>query len=173
VDSQELVMTALRASAIYVLLLVLIRILGKRTVGNFSAFDLIVALMLGELVDEAIYGDVPMRQAVVAIGVVAAWAFADSVASYKSRRIDELTGGKPSVLVASGEVQRHELAANRLNENELWSMLRLQGIDRLEDVRCATLEPNGKLSVIRTDAAETPRKEDIEPLLARLGGEEA
>jgi uncharacterized membrane protein YcaP (DUF421 family) len=56
-ETQELLLTALRAAAVYVLMLVVIRLMGKRTVGNFTAFDLLVALMLGEIVDEIIYGD--------------------------------------------------------------------------------------------------------------------
>lgn len=52
VDVNELLMTAARAAAVYVLMLLVIRALGRRTVGNVSAFDLLVALMLGEIVDE-------------------------------------------------------------------------------------------------------------------------
>jgi hypothetical protein len=48
---------ALRAAAVYVLMLVVIRLMGKRTVGDFTAFDLLVALMLGEIADEITYGD--------------------------------------------------------------------------------------------------------------------
>lgn len=55
-ETQELLLTAQRAAAVYVLMLVVIRLMGKRTVGNFTAFDLLVALMLGEIVDEIIYG---------------------------------------------------------------------------------------------------------------------
>ena len=57
-DPRELMLTAARAAAVYVFTLIVIRALGKRTVGNFSTFDLPVALMLGEVVDEIIYGDV-------------------------------------------------------------------------------------------------------------------
>jgi uncharacterized membrane protein YcaP (DUF421 family) len=68
----ELLMTAARAFAVYVLMLIVIRALGTRTVGNFSAFDLLVALMLGEVVDEIIYGDVRFVQGTVAIVTIAA-----------------------------------------------------------------------------------------------------
>ena len=56
-------------------MLVVVRALGKRTVGNFSAFDLLVALMLGEVVDEIIYGDVRFIQGTVAIVTLAAVAY--------------------------------------------------------------------------------------------------
>ena len=67
IDVNELQFTALRASFVYFSLLLVIRILGKREIGNTSAFDLIVALILGEVVDEIIYGDVTILQGVIAI----------------------------------------------------------------------------------------------------------
>jgi uncharacterized membrane protein YcaP (DUF421 family) len=66
-DATELLLTAARALAVYALLLAVIRVLGKREVGNFTAFDLLVALMLGEVVDEIIYGEVEFAQGAVAI----------------------------------------------------------------------------------------------------------
>src|SRR5688500_10419356 len=75
---QELGYTALRASLIDIFLLVVIRLLGKRTVGHATAFDFIVALILGEVVDEPIYGDVPFMQGLVVIAVIAAWHWTNS-----------------------------------------------------------------------------------------------
>src|ERR671920_260227 len=71
-DVHELSMTALRAVAVYFVMLLVIRVSGKRAIGNFTAFDLLVALMLGEVVDEMIYGDVTMAQGLIAIVVVTA-----------------------------------------------------------------------------------------------------
>jgi uncharacterized membrane protein YcaP (DUF421 family) len=85
-DVQELLMTAARAIAVYVLMLVVIRALGRRTVGNFSAFGLLVALMLGEVVDEIIYGDVRFVQGAVAIVTLGAVAYLDSALSYFDHR---------------------------------------------------------------------------------------
>lgn len=59
-DPNELMLTAARTAAVYVLMLIVIRALGRRTVGNFSTFDLLVALMLGEVVDE-IMGGIDVR----------------------------------------------------------------------------------------------------------------
>lgn len=164
-DVQELVMTAVRASVIYVFLLVVIRLSGKRTIGNFSAFDLLVALMLGEVVDEPIFGDTPMTQGLVAITVIAVWHYANSYLSFRSRRIDELLGGKPSVLVRDGQIEREAMAKEQVNEEELWALLRLQQIDKLEEVKAATLEPDGQLSVIKTEEAKELQKGDLQRAL--------
>jgi hypothetical protein len=78
-DVHELFNTAARAAGIYILMLAVLRLTGKRTTGNFSTFNLLIALMLGDLVDEIIYGDVTFTQGTAAILVVAgmspAWPF--------------------------------------------------------------------------------------------------
>jgi uncharacterized membrane protein YcaP (DUF421 family) len=161
IDWTELMYTALRASFVYFFLLLVVRILGKREIGNTSAFDLIVALILGEVVDEIIYGDVTILQGVVAIGVVAIWHLANAWASYKSAIIDKITGASPTVLVKNGQVQRKNLAKERLNEEELWSELRMMGVDDIKEVKQATLEPNGKVSVIQEEWAKPVQRQDL------------
>lgn len=89
-DVPELLLTAARALAVFVLMMVVIRVLGKRTIGNFSAFDLLVALMLGEVVNEIIYGDVRFVQGTVAIVTIGALAYADSVLSYVSHPLQHV-----------------------------------------------------------------------------------
>jgi uncharacterized membrane protein YcaP (DUF421 family) len=172
-DYQELAMTAARASVIYFFLLVLIRMLGKRTVGNFTAFDLIVALILGELVDGPIYGDVPLIQGLVALVVISGWAYLDEHLSYRFSVIDRLTGGSPTVLVRDGEIDWKGMAEERINEEELWSLLRLQQIEKLEDVKQATLETNGELSVIKTEEAKELEKGDLQRLKQVAQGQKA
>src|SRR5688572_21270943 len=101
-DAQELALTALRAVLVYTVMLVVIRALGKRTIGNFSAFDLLVALMLGEVVDEIIYGDVSMAQGMVAILALASVEYANSWLSYGSSTANRWLEGKPTALVVDG-----------------------------------------------------------------------
>lgn len=164
IDVMELLYTALRASFVYVFLLIIVRLLGKREIGNTSAFDLIVALILGEVVDEIIYGDVTMLQGVVAILVVAIWHLVNSWASFKSAFIDKLTGVSPTVMVKNGQIQRKNLAKERLNEEELLSELRMMGVDDVKEVKQATLEPNGKVSVIQEDWAKPVQRQDLTEL---------
>jgi uncharacterized membrane protein YcaP (DUF421 family) len=166
-DVHELAMTALRATAIYVVLLVVVRLLGKRTVGAATAFDFMVALILSEVVDEPIYGDVPLVQGLVVIGVVAGWHAINSYLSYRSQRFDRLTGGEPTLLVENGEIQRRGMRQERINEEELWSLLRLQGIEDLRDVKEAVLEPDGILSVIKTEEARELQKRDLDRVLRK------
>jgi uncharacterized membrane protein YcaP (DUF421 family) len=160
-ESQELLMTALRALGVYFLMLAVIRVLGKRTVGNFSAFDLIVALMLGEMVDEIIYADVSMAQGLVAIGVVAAAQYGNEWLSYWDHGFDALLEGKPTPVVRKGVLDVKGMRAERMNEKEVMAELRGQGIDDIREVKQAMVETDGTISVIREDWAEPVRKGDL------------
>jgi uncharacterized membrane protein YcaP (DUF421 family) len=102
VDVNELLKTAARAAAVYVLMLLVIRALGRRTVGNVSAFDLLVALMLGEIVDEMIYGDVRFIQGTVAMVVIGGLAYADSLLCYWDRGMEAILEGKPTLVALRG-----------------------------------------------------------------------
>ena len=166
-DLHELGLTALRASVIYVFLLVVVRTLGKRTVGSATAFDFMVALILSEVVDEPIYGDVPLVQGMLVIAVVAGWHLVNSYLSYRSERVDRLTGGEPTILVRNGTMDRDGMRREHVNEEELWSLLRLQGIDDVRDVREATLEPDGLLSVLKTDDAKELQKRDLDQAIRK------
>ena len=160
-DAHELAMTALRALGVYVLMLFVIRVLGKRTVGNFAAFDLLVALMLGEVVDEIIYGDVSIAQGVVAIGVVAAAQYGNAWLSYWDHGFDRILEGKPTPIVRDGEMVRAGMRHERMNAKAVMHELRLSGVDDITEVKLAMVETDGVVSVIKHDWAEPVQKADL------------
>jgi uncharacterized membrane protein YcaP (DUF421 family) len=155
-------LTAARAFAVFVLMMVVIRALGKRTVGNFSAFDLIVALMLGEVVDEIIYGDVTFLQGTVAIVAISSLAYVDALLTARSRRMQRILEGTPTVLMRHGEFQRDAMRAEHINELDLLAMLRLQGVRDCREVALAVLETDGEVSVLPEEWAEPARKSDVD-----------
>jgi uncharacterized membrane protein YcaP (DUF421 family) len=160
-ETGELLITAARAVAVYVLMLVVIRALGKRTVGNFSAFDLIVALMLGEIVDDIIYGDVRFLQGTVAIVTIGAVAYADSWLVYANRRMETLIEGKPTVVVRDGEFDRPGMRRERMNSTDVLGHLRAQGITDMREVRLAVVEHDGSVSLLMQSWAEPAQKADV------------
>jgi len=162
-DPHELLMTALRALGVYLLMLVVIRVLGKRTVGNFSAFDLLVALMLGEMVDEVIYGDVSIAQGMVAIGVVAAAQYGNEWLSYWDHGFDAILEGTPSVVVRNGVFDEKGMRAERMNAKEVMAQLRVLGIDDIREVKQAMVENDGVVSVLKEDWAQAVRRADLAP----------
>jgi uncharacterized membrane protein YcaP (DUF421 family) len=165
-EPHELLMTALRALLVYAAFLVIIRFLGKRTVGNFTAFDLLVALMLGEVVDEIIYGDVTLLQGFVAVGVVALAEYGNTWLTYFDHGMNKVLEGVPTIVVKHGEFQRDGMRKERINEKDVIGELRVNGIDDLREVKLAVVENEGHISVLKEDWAETVQKAD-------LGGEDA
>lgn len=160
-DPRDLLLTAARAAAIYVFMLIVIRALGKRTVGNFSAFDLLVALMLGEVVDEIIYGDVRFMQGAVAVVAIAALAYADSWLSYFDHGMQAVLEGKPTILVHDGDFDRDGMRQERVNEKDVLGHLREQGIHDMREVHLAVMEHDGTVSVLKHDWAEPAQKADV------------
>ena len=160
-DLQELLLTAARTVAVYILMLIVIRALGKRTVGNFSAFDLLVALMLGEMVDEIIYGDVRFLQGAVAIVAIGAVAYADSWLAFANKRMEALVEGKPTVVLRDGEFVRDGMRSERMNETDVLGHLRSQGIQDMREVHLAVVEHDGSVSVLKHSWAEPAQKADV------------
>lgn len=160
-DWQELGMTAARAVLVYVVMLIVIRVLGKRTIGNFTAFDLLVALMLGEVVDEIIYGDVTLGQGMVAILVIALCKYITVWLAYWSHGLNRVLEGTPTEIVRHGELVRKGMRSEMVNEQEVLALLRLKAISDMREVKLAIMEVDGQVSVIREDWAEPLKKSDV------------
>ena len=160
-DAHGFLLTAVRTAGVYVLVLIVIRLLGKRAVGNFSAFDLLVALMIGEVVDEIIYAEVSFLQGVIPIIVIAILHEINAWLSYYGHGLDWLLEGRPCVIVKDGEFERRGMRNERMNENDVNSQLRLQGIEDLREVKRAAVENDGIVSVIREEWAEPIQKADL------------
>jgi uncharacterized membrane protein YcaP (DUF421 family) len=173
-DPHELLLTAIRAAAIYAIMLTVLRLSGKRAIGNFSAFDLLVALMLGEVVDEIIYGDVDFVEGLVPIVVVTLLQVGTSWLSYWDHGWDRVLEGVPTVIVRDGELDRKGMRTERMNPKDVMAELRQSGIDDLREVKLATVENDGRVSVLKEDWAEELQKGDVDPELReqRPGGEE-
>src|SRR5687767_2720671 len=141
---------ALRATVIFLALYVLVRLMGKRELGQMTPFELIVLVVIGDLIQQGVtQNDFSMTGAVIAIATIAFWALAMSWLSYLSPRAERLLEGEPRVVVRDGEVIASNLRRNRLTVSEIESEMRLAGIGHLADVAWAILEPRGKISFIQ------------------------
>ena len=159
----ELVAIAVRALVVYVYLLVIVRLLGKREIGAFSAFDLVVALILGEIADGVIFGNVPLAEGAVAGGTAGLVHYLNSVLTYRSATLERWISGSPRVVVRDGVLQRQAMARERFNEEELWNELRRLELERedLPDIRLAMLEVDGSFTVIRRAEAQPALRRDL------------
>lgn len=159
----DLAGTAARTIAVYLLMLVVMRVLGKREVGNFSAFDLIVALVLGEVAGEIINGGISLAEGGLAILIIAAAQTGNAWLTWWGHGFDTLLEGRPTVVVRNGRLDAAGMRAERMGARDVMSHLRAVGITELRDVKLAIVEDDGSVSVIRTKQAEPATKADVTP----------
>lgn len=139
----------LRTLFFYSVVLVMMRIMGKREMGNLSPFDLVVSIMIAELAALPIENlDKPLLEGVVPLVVLLAAEVSIAYLALKSEPIRKLINGTPSIVIAKGRIMEKEMRKLRYNINDLLVGLRTQGIVDMNDVEYAVLEPSGTLSII-------------------------
>lgn len=157
-------LTAGRAFGVYIIMLVVIRLLGKREIGAFSAFDLLVALMLGEVVDEIIYDEISFSQGMVGILAIASIQYLTGWLSFLFPSWAKILEGESQVVIQDGQLQQTSMRRERLSRKEIEALLRELNIEDLNEVKTGRLETNGKLSVIKQRWAQPLTKQDIKNL---------
>jgi uncharacterized membrane protein YcaP (DUF421 family) len=144
-----------RCLVVYAFLLLVFRLTGKRQLGQITAFDLIVLLIISELVQNAMIGDdhsvagglISVTTLVLINGFVA-WL------TYRSKRAERLVEHTPTVLVRHGRVLWENVRQEHITPAEFRSALRQQGVMSLKNVRFVLLEEDGQLSIIRRTPGE-------------------
>jgi uncharacterized membrane protein YcaP (DUF421 family) len=139
----------LRALIVYVFLLLALRLFGRRELGQFTAFDLVVLLTLSNILQNAMIGsDNSLLGGVIGAAVLLSANFTLAYAVFRSASFQRLVTGRPRVLIRDGTIQRKALDEQRLTEQDLLAAVRSQGIEDFSGVRLAISEPNGTISVI-------------------------
>lgn len=139
----------IRTAVLYLLIVVGIRLLGKRQVGELEPSELTLALIIADLASVPMQDNgIPLLDGIIPIIVLLCMSTLLSVLSTKSIRFRALLCGVPSIVVENGRVQEQELRRNRLTVDELMEELRIQGYADFQTVKFAVLETNGQLSVL-------------------------
>lgn len=138
-----------RTLILYFLVLVIMRIMGKRQIGQLQPFEFVVTLMIADLVAVPMQDkDIALINGVIPVLTLLLAQLAISYVSLRSSRLRGIVCGKPCVLVRKGELKEEVMKKNLYNINDLMEQLRAKGYPNLEDVEYAILETNGDLSVI-------------------------
>ena len=144
----------LRATAMFAVVYLLIRLLGKRELGQMTPFEFITLVVMGDLIQQGItQTDFSLTAATLAIGTFAFWGVVLSWISYLSPKAEKLLEGEARVLIRSGQLLERNLVRDRMTQREVESEMRLAGIATIADVAWALLEPNGKISFIKREEA--------------------
>jgi len=142
--------SVLRGAAIYVFLLVIMRISGKRSFAEITTFDFVLLLVIGETTQQALLGeDFSLTNAFIVIATLVGIDIALSLWKQRSKSFARLLEGRPLVLVADGEVLKDRMDEVRVDVDDILAAGReLQGLERLDQIKYAVLERNGGISII-------------------------
>lgn len=141
---------AIRAAAVYVVVLVLVRIVGKRTVGQYTPFDLIVVVLLGTAVQNSLISDdTSLVGGLIIAATLLGLNWCVGFFSARSPRFDRVVEGRPVVLVRHGEVFEDELRRQCVSAREFEAALRKSECSDPSEVELALLETSGDISVLR------------------------
>ena len=147
----------LRTTAVYVLLWIVTRGMGKRELAQMSPFELILLVTLGDLIQQAVtQEDRSVLGAVIAVLTMTVLIMAMSWLSYRSRRADQALVSIPVVVIHDGVLVDAAMKAEQVSFDELAGEARSQGIDDLARVRVGVLEPGGRFSFVLDDGPTRP-----------------
>ncbi len=134
----------IRPVLVYLALVVLLRVFGKRELAQLNPFDLVVLLSVSNTVQNAIIGDDNSLTGGL-LGALSLFAMNYFVVRFlfKHRRLDQLLEGSPTTLISQGKIAEKGLAKELLSVSELVTVAHKQGFDRIEDVETCVLEPGG------------------------------
>ena len=150
-----------RATVIFFFLWLLTRSLGKRELAEMTAFELVVLVVMGDLVQQAVtQEDMSLVGAVLAVGTIALWVGFFSWVSFRFGRARPVVEGRAQVIVQDGEPLLDLMRIERVTVDEVLEAARHQGIADLAVVRLGILEPDGKFSFLRYDGGEPQGDDD-------------
>jgi uncharacterized membrane protein YcaP (DUF421 family) len=153
--------SVLNAIVIYVFLWVIIRITGRRALGELSVFEFVLFLIIGGATQRALTGeDYSLINAIVIVTTLALLDVTMSLLERRYKIFNKVTRGVPMLVMADGQFMTSRMRWARVTEEEIMEAARTRhGLDRPEDIRFAVLETSGEISIIpRKPAPARPRK---------------
>lgn len=148
----EVYLMIFRTVIIYLLILVVFRLMGKREIGELSVFDLVVNIMIAEMAAMAIdRQNKDLLISIVPIAILLLIQMTMARLSIKSKKFRDLVDGSPTVIINHGKIDENAMSKQRYNFDDLLQQLREKDIRNITDVEFAILEPSGKLSVLKKE----------------------
>lgn len=157
-----LLLIIIRTLILYIAVVVVMRIMGKREIGQLQPFELVVALMIADLAAIPMQDTgIPLLSGIIPIIILMVAQVGLSYVSMKSLQARDIICGRPSVVIDNGKLVESELKYLRYNVNDLLEQLRSKNFPNIADVEFAILETNGQLSVIPKSQKRALQPEDL------------
>jgi len=157
-----MLITFIRAIILYIVVLIVMRLMGKREIGQLQPFELAIAIMIADLaaVPMSELG-IPITNGIIPILALLVMYMIISVLNMKSIKFRKVISGQPSLLIYRGRIDEKVLRKERITINELQERLRGDNIFNLSDVEYAILETNGEVTVIQKPEKRNVIVEDL------------
>ncbi|MEH7379815.1 DUF421 domain-containing protein [Bacillus sp. JJ1533] len=150
-----------RTVLLYVIILLIFRLMGKREIGELSLLDLIVSMMIAEMAVIAIESTKdPILHSVIPMVLLLIIQYTLALLSLKSKKIRQIIDGKPTVIINKGKIDEHAMRQQRYNLDDLLMQLREKNVKNLADVEFAILESSGELSVLAKNQNQSSQPTD-------------
>jgi uncharacterized membrane protein YcaP (DUF421 family) len=162
----EMIGVALRVSIAYIYVLAMLRLSGRRSVGHLSPFDLLIALVIGDMFDDIFWGEIPLSLWLVGVSTIILLHMLTEYGAFRSKLVARVVVSERTILIRMGEPDRKGMARERVSDEELSSELRMQGLEGPSRVGEAALEPSGQLSSLEKEEYQPALKRDL-PRLRR------
>ena len=144
--------TVVRVLVLYLFIIVGLRIMGKREFSEMSPLELVTLLLIPDILSQALVReDFSMTNGIIAIATLFTLTFLTSLLMHRSKRAESLVSGKPIVLVENGRLLDDPMNKERVSVEEIFSQMHQSGLYKLEQVRWAILETDGRIALIPAD----------------------
>jgi len=152
----------IRTFFLYFAIIFIMRMMGKKQIGQLEPFELVIALMISDLATFPMEDiRIPILHAIIPIVTLLFLQVASSYIELKSEKARRILTGTPSILIRDGKIDVAELRYQRFNINDLLEELRLKGYFNLSDIQYAILETSGALSILPKTGQAAATKDDL------------
>lgn len=152
----------IRTAILYALVVIIMRLMGKRQIGELQPFELVIAIMISDLASLPMQDTrLPLLHGIIPIITMLMLQILISEIQLKSEKVRKIIDGTPSILIRRGKINIKQLKNQRMSINDLMVGLRLQGYLNIDDVEYAILETDGQISVIPKEPYSPLVKQDL------------
>lgn len=142
--------SVIRAAVVYFMLLVVFRLAGNRSIGQITAFDFVLLLIISEAIQEAmITTDYSITNAFLVVVTLVGLDIMMSLWKQRSKKVERLLDGVPVLLIENGKMNEHVMNKERVDESDIMAAAReYQGLERIDQIKFAVVEANGTISIV-------------------------
>lgn len=145
-----------RGTLVFLGLMLCLRLVGQREAGGLGLTDLLVVVLIVDAASSGLTGDTDtIGDEFILVGTILFWSVALDAVSYRWPRLGRILKARPKPLIEDGRLNRRVMRRELMTDVEVFAQLRLHGVERLDQVHRAYLEPNGMISVVPADDEES------------------